>query len=277
VLIPFTKVFTFSSIAPAAFGIHPRPYPSCDGQGLSTLLRLPPSTAVPHSLDGRDRSRPSPLQIPRHCEHFQPTIDVPDIPHTATPDRKTIIRWESYLDEMHPTHLFCPVVLVDGEEIANSKVIFCCDRAKWIHYGGTVSHYKDHARRHEDYAQRCRGLSNRDDPAVHFVSFIFQTGAPARAIQTLRKAWPGEDLPNRQNLSQIMQMVKARVKEAIRIERAADPFVNIALDGWTDPNGRKFEWITIPVEAIHALERVFATNTCWKAILSRQGVHSLGI
>jgi hypothetical protein len=99
---------------------------------------------------------------------------------------------------MHPTHLFCPVVLVDGVEIANSKITICCDCAKWIHYAGTVSHYKDHARRHEDYTQRCRGLSDPDGPAVHFVSFIFQTGAPARAIETLRRGWPGEDLPNRQ-------------------------------------------------------------------------------
>jgi hypothetical protein len=146
---------------------------------------------------------------------------------------------------MHPTHLFCPVVVVDGEEIANSKVLFCCDCAKWVHYGGTVSHYKDHARRREDYAERCRGLSNPDGPAVHFVSFIFQTGAPVRAMETLRNAWPGEDFPNRQHLSQIMQMVKARVKEAIRIECAAAAFVNIALDGWTDPDNRKFEGITI--------------------------------
>jgi hypothetical protein len=205
----------------------------------------PAQLAAPHNLDGRDRSRPSPLQIPRHSEHFQHALDVPHIPQEKTPDGKTIIGWECFLLEMHPTHLFCPVVLVDGEEIANSKVLFCCDCAKWVHYGGTVTHYRDHARRHEDYAERCRGLSNPDGPAVHFVSFIFQTGAPLRAMETLRNAWVGEDFPNRQHLSQIMQMVKARVKEAIRIECAAAAFVNIALDGWTDPDKRTFEGITI--------------------------------
>jgi hypothetical protein len=186
------------------------------------------------------------LQIARHREHFQPTTDGPPISGLKTADGQTVIGWERFILDLHLTNLFCPMVLGDdGGQIANSKVVLCRDCGKWIGYAGTVSHYKDHVRRHEHYNQRCMALANPQGPAAGFVSFIFQTGAPARAIETLRAAWSDQEFPNQQNLVTIMQMVKAKVKQTIRAQCAAAPFVNIAMDGWSDPSRRKYQGITI--------------------------------
>jgi hypothetical protein len=222
---------------------------------------------VDYSQSSNIRKRHSSLQIPRHQEHFRPVSDLPAIPHATTPDGFVIVGWEVFLHDLHETHLFAPIIVLDEKRVSSSQVVFCTDCGKWILFGGTVAHYVNHSKRHDDYARRCRDLSDPQGVAVAFVSFLFQTGAPFLGIETLRVALPGQELPSQHQLPIIMQMLKGKVKETIRRECATALFVNLAMDGWTDPGHRKYQGITLRTVQSNTQTRVYLA--AMKAVLPR--------
>jgi hypothetical protein len=163
-----------------------------------------------------------------------------------TEENHPILGWEVFLYELQPTHLFCPVILVDGERIGYSGgKAFCIDCGRWISYGGTSTHYRDHVLLHENYNRRCRELSDPEGLANLVVSFLFQTGSAMLAIERFRRACPDREIPSHFQLPAILHILKSKVKAAIRHQCDTAAFVNIALDGWSDPAGRKYEGITI--------------------------------
>jgi hypothetical protein len=43
----------------------------------------------------------------------------------------------------------------------------------------------------------------------------------------------------------IMYMLKTEIRDAIRCECAPAQYVNLALDGWSDPRRRRYEGVTV--------------------------------
>jgi hypothetical protein len=62
-------------------------------------------------------------------------------------------------------------------------------------------------------------------------------------------------------------MLKTKVKEAIRRQCATAPFVNLAMDGWTDPGSRKSQGITL--RTVHSDGKTEICLTAMKTVLPR--------
>jgi hypothetical protein len=66
-------------------------------------------------------------------------------------------------------------------------------------------------------------------------------------IEKIRRACPSHEIPSHEQLPVILQILKSKVKDVIRAECATAAFVNIALDGWSDPMGRHYQGITLRI------------------------------
>jgi hypothetical protein len=73
----------------------------------------------------------------------------------------------------------------------------------------------------------------------------------------MRQALPQEHLPNDGQLVVIIRMVRAKLKVKIQEACARSPFVNIALDGWTDPGRRKYQGVVIRTVQLSGITHVF--------------------
>jgi hypothetical protein len=55
----------------------------------------------------------------------------------------------------------------------------------------------------------------------------------------------GQWLQSQKQLGFIAQILKARVQESLRESCEREEYVNLAVDGWSDPRGRRHQDVTI--------------------------------
>jgi hypothetical protein len=80
----------------------------------------------------------------------------------------------------------------------------------------------------------------------------------------------GQCLPSQKQLGYIAQILKARVQESLRESCERAEYVNLAVDGWSDPRGRRYQGVTIRFvdgigatpAALIALKEVKSVHEC---------------
>jgi hypothetical protein len=55
----------------------------------------------------------------------------------------------------------------------------------------------------------------------------------------------GQWLPSQKQLGYIAQILKTRVQESLRESCEQGEYVDLAVDGWSDPRGRRYQRVTI--------------------------------
>jgi hypothetical protein len=77
----------------------------------------------------------------------------------------------------------------------------------------------------------------------------------------------GQWLPSQKQLGYIAQILKARVQESLRESCERVEYVNLALDEWSDPRGRRYQGVTIRfVDGIGATPAALLANKEVKSV-----------
>jgi hypothetical protein len=144
--------------------------------------------------------------------------------------------------------MFCPVCLdsrAEGNrETPFSSVVYCSTCRRWYQYAGTVNHYRGHAEFH--VPELAPPVFTDARVIRRFVTaFMLQRGEPFMAIDVLRRTPLGVNLPNRRQLVAIIHILKDRVVEAITQRCREGQFLNLAVDGWSDSRGGRYQGITV--------------------------------
>jgi hypothetical protein len=78
----------------------------------------------------------------------------------------------------------------------------------------------------------------------------------------------GQWLPSQKQLAHIAQILKARVQESLRESCERAQSVNFAVNGWSDPRGRRYQGVTI-----RFVDGIGATPAALLAIKDVKSVH----
>jgi hypothetical protein len=210
---------------------------------------------------------PDPAMIAKHHTYFRPADPPPNSPRT-TPENYPIIGWDVFLIHDLVTPCYCPVVIFNGAEIHASNRLWCSFCPKWVQYSDSVSHYKRHVSSHEQRMGQIRELSPPTSISYAIVAFILKRGEPASALDSFRCFPFGEWLPTGEQMKQILKILRDRVETDIRVECERSDLVNIALDGWSDPRGRRYQGVT--ARLVHP-----DTLTTWTRLLAMKEIRSL--
>jgi hypothetical protein len=77
------------------------------------------------------------------------------------------------------------------------------------------------------------------------MQFVLQTGAPLSTLEWFRSRHPdGHELPDPRAFRDILRLVKDDIREVLYTECQNALYINLALDGWTDPRGRRYQGVT---------------------------------
>jgi hypothetical protein len=76
------------------------------------------------------------------------------------------------------------------------------------------------------------------------LSFVLGRGEPSTALDFFRKFPLGEWLPTAGQLTRIIHILMDRLTDAMRTERSLMPVANLAVDGWSDHRGRRYQGVT---------------------------------
>lgn len=179
--------------------------------------------------------------MPAHGKHFRETHHPPDSPPLRTFDQLEILGWDLFVYEGEPSPLFAPIVRHDGREVHASNRVFCNVCRRWLAFAGSVTHYKAHAGLH---ARAAAAAEATDAVTVAIYSFALSRGEPLSVLDFLRRTPLQEAIPSAATFRTVAKALQCRLKEALR-QRCLDArHVNLAVDGWSDPRGRRYQGIT---------------------------------
>jgi hypothetical protein len=63
-------------------------------------------------------------------------------------------------------------------------------------------------------------------------------------LDSFRTASAGDWLPTRNPLTNIAHILKGRVQESLPVSCSVAKYVNLVVDGWLDPPGRRYQGLT---------------------------------
>jgi hypothetical protein len=221
------------------------------------------------SQDRRDDatgSRPR-AQIPRHGIHFR-TEEPPPEAADIRIDGVEIIEWEVFLLDGEPTPIYAPVTACEGAVLHGSSRARCFSCRMWIDYGGSISHYRQHAYRHR--MKRDGPDPGADhEPTTAVISFLLARGEPLSSMEFLRHTDLRRHVPSEVVLDTVRRVVRCRLDDRLRELCLSSDAVNLAVDGWTDPRGRRYEGVTVQLISHVSL----TATTAVLALKEIKGVH----
>jgi hypothetical protein len=124
-----------------------------------------------------------------------------------------------------------------------ASVVFCEICLRWRKYGNSITKYKKHVALHSDNALPPL-IVEPELVRLELIGNHLQRGDPFRAIDSLRRLSVGRDLPNRRQLVSIIHLLHMRIIPELIEEVQKAKFVNLAIDGWTDPCNRRYQGVT---------------------------------
>jgi hypothetical protein len=186
---------------------------------------------------------PDPMMIRKHLQYFRPCDTARDSPNIS-PDGLPILRWNVFLAGPEPTPCYSPVISFQHAEIDASNRLWRAFCPKWARFGDIVSYYKKQIQSHAQRLEQIRALSNV--PGTPFAIFcsVLKRGEPSAALDFFREHPFGEWRPTREQLARIIRILKERVEQQIKAECANADIINLAVDGWSDQRGRRYQAVT---------------------------------
>jgi hypothetical protein len=92
--------------------------------------------------------------------------------------------------------------------------------------------------------EQTRQLSNASGPCFAVLSFLLKSGEPLVSLDFFRSFPFGEWLPTVEHFNRIIRILKERVEADLRSECVRSEIINLAVDGWSDPRGRRYQSVT---------------------------------
>jgi hypothetical protein len=161
--------------------------------------------------------------------------------------RFAIIAWDVLIIDEEPMPCHAPVISPDGDIVLASNHLWCVLCQSLVHYGGTINHYTRtrHVRTDAELGEEIQQLSDPSGTTLALDSSILQRWEAYTALEFFRAVPAGQWLRSQKQLGSIAQILKARVQESLRESCEGAEYVNLAVDGWSDPRGRRYQGVTI--------------------------------
>jgi hypothetical protein len=207
------------------------------------------------------------MTIRSHASYFR-LGNPPSGSPAETPDGHPILGWDNFFTGTETTPCYSPVIEIEGKTIHASNRLWCSFCSKWVRFSDSVSHYKKHVKSHGARMEQIRQLSNPTGIPFAILAFILKRGEPFTALDFFRKFPGGEWLPTNDHFTRILRILKERLEAALRIECTRAQIVNLAVDGWSDQRGRRYQGIT--ARLVHP-----DTLTAWTRLLAMKEIKSV--
>jgi hypothetical protein len=194
----------------------------------------------------------------RQEEHFHisaPPLEVPGV----TEDGFAIVSWENLIVDDEDTSCSAPVIIYQDLRFCAYNRFACVLCQKWISRGRSPmghdnQHLKTHARRLDEYAK----YTDTHEMSCIVIRLILERGEPASLLPWCRQRFPEVCgvLPWEHSFRDMTKLMKDELEGKLMRECEASGDVSLAMDGWSDPRGRRYQGVTVPVRtpADHMLQ-----------------------
>jgi hypothetical protein len=137
---------------------------------------------------------------------------------------------------------FAPIVRHEGTDVHASSRAYCNACREWISHARSVSHYTEHVRLHT----RSTGIiEGTDELRIAMYSFAFSRGEPLSCVEFLRRPPIREAIPSGTTFINLSSTLRGRPDDALWQRCASVGQANRAIDGWSDPQGRRYQGIVV--------------------------------
>jgi hypothetical protein len=181
-------------------------------------------------------------EIPSHTRHFRDTGRSPDSPPQRTIDDLEIIGWDSFTHYGEPTPLFAPIVRHQGTDLHASSRAYCNAYRRCISRARSISHDTQHVALHR---RRTGTIEATDEVTTSIYSFVLSRGEPLSCLEFLRRTPIQEAIPSGMSFTDLSRARRGRLEDALRQRCASVSHANLAIDGWSDPRGRRYQGIMV--------------------------------